>query len=130
MGCCYNLYPEETVKDIEIAYEDDLVDDISISYGEIIGQLGKSKQIALDELHHDTNFKFIDDTISELENWSCFDQNNQKVSALALTENKNSKQTCINVSQEPYRIESKVGRNESCLCGSGKKYKKCCGQNT
>jgi len=24
-------------------------------------------------------------------------------------------------------IESKVGRNESCPCGSGKKYKKCCG---
>jgi SWIM/SEC-C metal-binding protein len=24
--------------------------------------------------------------------------------------------------------EKKVGRNEPCLCGSGKKYKKCCGQ--
>lgn len=23
----------------------------------------------------------------------------------------------------------KVGRNEPCPCGSGKKYKKCCGQN-
>jgi uncharacterized protein len=25
------------------------------------------------------------------------------------------------------RDESKVGRNDLCLCGSGKKYKKCCG---
>ena len=24
--------------------------------------------------------------------------------------------------------EKKTGRNEPCLCGSGKKYKKCCGQ--
>ncbi len=24
--------------------------------------------------------------------------------------------------------EKKVGRNESCPCGSGKKYKKCCGE--
>jgi SWIM/SEC-C metal-binding protein len=24
--------------------------------------------------------------------------------------------------------ETKVGRNEPCPCGSGKKYKKCCGQ--
>ncbi len=24
--------------------------------------------------------------------------------------------------------EKKVGRNEPCLCGSGKKYKKCCGK--
>jgi preprotein translocase subunit SecA len=23
----------------------------------------------------------------------------------------------------------KIGRNEPCICGSGKKYKKCCGQN-
>ena len=23
----------------------------------------------------------------------------------------------------------KVGRNDPCPCGSGKKYKKCCGQN-
>lgn len=26
------------------------------------------------------------------------------------------------------RVEKKVGRNESCPCGSGKKYKKCCGK--
>jgi uncharacterized protein len=30
--------------------------------------------------------------------------------------------------QEPYQRESpKIGRNDPCLCGSGKKYKKCCG---
>ena len=28
---------------------------------------------------------------------------------------------------EPYRAPAKVGRNEPCPCGSGKKYKKCCG---
>ena len=32
--------------------------------------------------------------------------------------------------QQPIRRESpKVGRNEPCPCGSGKKYKKCCGAN-
>lgn len=32
------------------------------------------------------------------------------------------------VGPEPYRRETpKVGRNEPCPCGSGKKYKKCCG---
>jgi uncharacterized protein YecA (UPF0149 family) len=25
------------------------------------------------------------------------------------------------------RAEAKVGRNDPCPCGSGKKYKKCCG---
>src|SRR5262249_17650375 len=27
----------------------------------------------------------------------------------------------------PYRTPDKVGRNDPCPCGSGKKYKKCCG---
>jgi preprotein translocase subunit SecA len=27
----------------------------------------------------------------------------------------------------PRRVEQKVGRNEPCPCGSGRKYKKCCG---
>lgn len=29
---------------------------------------------------------------------------------------------------EPIRVEKKVGRNDPCPCGSGKKYKKCCGK--
>jgi hypothetical protein len=28
----------------------------------------------------------------------------------------------------PARTADKVGRNDLCPCGSGKKYKKCCGQ--
>jgi SWIM/SEC-C metal-binding protein len=29
---------------------------------------------------------------------------------------------------ETRRVEKKTGRNEPCPCGSGKKYKKCCGR--
>jgi len=29
---------------------------------------------------------------------------------------------------EPRKAEAKVGRNEPCPCGSGKKHKKCCGK--
>ena len=32
------------------------------------------------------------------------------------------------VSGPPVRKEKKIGRNEPCPCGSGKKYKKCCGR--
>jgi preprotein translocase subunit SecA len=31
--------------------------------------------------------------------------------------------------QQVVRAAAKVGRNDPCPCGSGKKYKKCCGQN-
>ena len=27
---------------------------------------------------------------------------------------------------QPIRVDKKVGRNDPCPCGSGKKYKKCC----
>jgi len=33
------------------------------------------------------------------------------------------------VPQEPRRVDNKVGRNDPCPCGSGKKYKQCCGRN-
>jgi preprotein translocase subunit SecA len=28
----------------------------------------------------------------------------------------------------PVKREKKIGRNDPCPCGSGKKYKKCCGK--
>ena len=31
--------------------------------------------------------------------------------------------------RQPIRVEKKPGRNEPCPCGSGKKYKNCCGRN-
>jgi len=34
---------------------------------------------------------------------------------------------CIMNPKEPPRVVQKVGRNDPCPCGSGKKYKKCCG---
>ena len=30
---------------------------------------------------------------------------------------------------QPVHVEKKVGRNDPCPCGSGKKYKNCCGRD-
>ena len=32
------------------------------------------------------------------------------------------------VKQKPKKTEKKIGRNDSCPCGSGRKYKQCCGK--
>jgi preprotein translocase subunit SecA len=32
------------------------------------------------------------------------------------------------IKKEPIIVNKKIGRNEPCICGSGKKYKKCCGK--
>ena len=33
------------------------------------------------------------------------------------------------VKKQPIKKDKKPGRNDPCPCGSGKKYKKCCGMN-
>ena len=35
----------------------------------------------------------------------------------------------VAVAVKPIHVQQKVGRNDPCPCGSGKKYKKCCGAN-
>ena len=35
--------------------------------------------------------------------------------------------SAVKPSVEPRRVEEKIGRNDPCPCGSGRKYKKCCG---
>lgn len=127
-GCC-DLHPEETFEDIELAYDEDLISPTSISFDEIKEQLSKSKQIVLEELHDSSIYQLIDDTIRELEWWACFDQKqNNRMPVLPVVENADIERTSIKkVMEKPYRIEYKVGRNDPCPCGSGNKYKKCCG---
>ena len=37
--------------------------------------------------------------------------------------------TAVDVKQEPVKVAPKIGRNEPCPCGSGKKYKHCHGKD-
>ncbi|HCW04544.1 MAG TPA: hypothetical protein DGK91_08455 [Clostridium sp.] len=32
------------------------------------------------------------------------------------------------VEKKPIKVDQKIGRNDPCPCGSGKKYKNCCGR--
>ena len=54
---------------------------------------------------------YINDAISEMEPWFCYKNDNEV---------KLDRETTFN--QKP----KKMGRNDPCPCGSGKKYKKCC----
>ena len=42
-------------------------------------------------------------------------------------DNQSYKQTNESPKPQPIRAKPSIGRNEPCPCGSGKKYKKCCG---
>jgi hypothetical protein len=104
VSCCTDLSPEEAFENIEQAFEDGLVDEMFIDLDWVKEHLTPGKTKALDRLKVDRHHTFIDDTVREMEWWACFDE-----------------------PKERRMRERKVGRNDPCPCGSGKKYKHCCG---
>ena len=63
------------------------------------------------ELKENRKWQFINDVISEIEWWACFHPE------------RSSPKNLSSISDSP---TNKVGRNDLCPCGSGRKYKKCC----
>lgn len=109
--CCNALYPEEVYEDIKQLYARDAVDTFFIRRQTVNTTLTRSKEHVLGKNQQLTQYKYIDDTIAELQGWAGFQPEPAQT-----TEN-----------HSPVKVK-KVGRNEPCPCGSGKKYKKCCGQ--
>ena len=60
--------------------------------------------------------------VDELAQWYCFQTPVPRISRTV------DRQPVVPRVPAPVRVATKVGRNEPCPCGSGKKYKKCCGQ--
>ena len=107
VSCSADLYPEEVFDDIKQAFKDHLIDEFFVDLPWVEKTLERGEERALKELREDKQHSLIGNTIDEMQWWACF-----------------------NV-PEPAVVHSgrKVGRNEPCPCGSGKKYKRCCGRN-
>ena len=99
-----DLYPEEIYEEIKGAFEKDLVDETILDLKFVDQKLAMGKEKVLAEIQDKRNGP-IGDTIKEMEWWAAFREAPQKQVVK----------------------KKKVGRNEPCPCGSGKKYKKCCG---
>jgi len=107
VSCSTDLYLEELMGDIRQAFEEGLVDEMFIDRGYVMEVFARGKERALRELYEDSKRRFIEDVIKDIEWWACF---NRPVEGQAASG------------------KQKVGRNDPCPCGSGKKYKKCCGK--
>jgi hypothetical protein len=68
-------------------------------------------------LHPDGDLTLFGDTIEEMADWNCFKPK-------ARTSSKPIPPSSFYVPER--NIFRKVGRNDPCPCGSGKKFKKCC----
>ncbi|MFK8013795.1 MAG: SEC-C metal-binding domain-containing protein [Marinicellaceae bacterium] len=57
-------------------------------------------------------------------------QNNLTDAPTESVESSCTNTSCCPPTQTPFkRTAPKVGRNDPCICGNGRKYKKCCGKN-
>lgn len=65
-------------------------------------------------------YRLIDDVVDETRGWACFRQERSAGVFGAPSGAPDPRQPFV-------RATRKVGRNDPCLCGSGKKFKKCCG---
>ncbi|MFH1116640.1 MAG: DUF1186 domain-containing protein [Pseudomonadota bacterium] len=133
VSCGTDLYPEELYNDIEQCYRDEIVDSFYMGLDEVQEMLERGKEEALRELGDRRGYTLITDLIRDMEWWACFKppERPKRKLDLKIEKAKLSKLLRRRVKaerrphEEPMRSQ-KIGRNEPCPCGSGKKYKKCC----
>ena len=108
-----DLHPKELLQDIQQAYDEDLVDSWHINMDDIRDTLAHDNKEVLQKFRQRRG-GLIEDTIGEMHWWACFEQGTNADYKKPAAANK------------PIVKEKKIGRNDPCPCGSGKKYKKCC----
>lgn len=118
-----DLYPLELLDDIKKAYEDGLVDPGYIGFDDVEHDLARGKDGVLAELADNSHRRLVEDTVKEMGWWACFHED----CAVAVAQ-PSAKTNLATAAPSPIkRTKPKTGRNQPCPCGSGKKYKKCCG---
>jgi hypothetical protein len=66
------LYPIELKEHIDRLFEEDAIDALSIDPEEVEDYLQLGIEAALNQLRDDPHYSLIEDTISEMEDWDCF----------------------------------------------------------
>jgi hypothetical protein len=124
-----DLPAPELLEDVRQAYADGFVDTTVADLEGIERDVNAPKPWRRDRRH------LIMDAIAEMEWWSSFHPEDSrpkkipKLEAPALpSPPSDSDSDSEYVAPQPFVREPKVGRNDPCPCGSGKKYKKCCGK--
>lgn len=130
MCSCDKIYPNELHEALTECFKRDLIDTFMIDEQDIIKTLSLEKEQVLAELKQNPHYRFIDSAITAMEWWACFHPEPEpeyvpktKYEPPVLTHPKATAPVIDDI-KAPNKI--KLGRNEPCFCGSGKKYKKCC----
>jgi hypothetical protein len=130
----------EHLEAVRKAVEDGLVDDTVNDWPYLEKRLKSGKFLESEG----RNYRLFDDAIASMENWHCFkpeaafdDEREEDLEEewedeelpddIPSWEERLETLAELPPPPQPVRVEAKPGRNDPCPCGSGKKYKKCCG---
>jgi uncharacterized protein YecA (UPF0149 family) len=102
-------------------YADGTIDDTVMWFDSVEAALKKDPQELLENYRREHTL--VEDTVKEMEWWAGFED--EKSRSLPISDLLYAND--LAESHEPYIAPQKVGRNDPCPCGSGKKYKKCTG---
>ena len=123
---CADIWPAEVMEELRQAYDDDLIDPMMIGWDDVEQALALGEEVAMAKLRRDHSF--VTDVHKELSWWYCFRENQKPSVRDNLLMPGEFSRPDPAVFTPIYRAEPKVGRNEPCPCGIGKKFKKCCGR--
>ena len=107
VSCTMDLYPEELYEDIVKSFQEELVDNSFVNPQHVRGALDQGKESTLARLREFRSYRLVEDTVAVMEGWACFRPESDYGTK---------------------KRKQKIGGNQPCPCGSGKKYKKCCGK--
>jgi uncharacterized protein len=130
---CRQLHPRECLDRIRQLYQRDLIDDWT---GEGLEDVEKEAEedFASHQARDAEHKQPITNTAEAVSWWECFADPNTSWNGLdpndlfvrSMIAGNPEQYPIIDLPAEPIRVPPKIGRNDLCPCGSGKKYKKCC----
>jgi hypothetical protein len=122
---CADLWPQEALDELGRAYEDGLVDTGSIDWQDIEHALALGQQGAMKWAR--CRDPLITDVAKNMGWMQCFQKAERHYEGEGDAEEDLESLASGYTTAPIHRIAPKIGRNEPCPCGSGKKFKKCCG---
>jgi hypothetical protein len=128
VSCSADLYPEALMEEIGHAYEMGVVDPNFIAPEDLQLELDRGREKVLKRLRQNPHCRLIDDTVSEMSVWYCFSQEFRRRRTAAAAAEEAWPVMPESAVGTDRRTAAKVGRNDPCPCGSGLKFKKCCGK--
>ena len=128
---CADLGEQGLFEDLQAIFAEDLADPSYMTLNEVEELLMRGWDQNFRKIATEPDYQLVEDVAREMEGWAFFRELDQQEILPAFSGSaiipRMPSQTSHRSRQKPTQ---KIGRNQTCPYGSGKKYKNCCGKRT